>query len=194
MSSLKFSYWSSPHMMTTSGLNSSITRRASAKWARYTSRPRAAVEAPQSLPSSSRNGAGQAAGYRRVTRRVGLQRDRLTEPHRKRGMVVVGAVAQRVHEHVEPVAVQHQPRHDVLKFRRLKDDVELRDRMRPARLVAEAAGLDLELADNRLAQFGRLRLGRGVVINVGVIAFDFGHLVSPAGRCVRRRASPRSSC
>ena len=40
-----------------------MTRRASAKCARYTSRPRAAADAPQSLPNSSRNGAGQEAGF-----------------------------------------------------------------------------------------------------------------------------------
>src|SRR5690349_8197634 len=69
-----------------------------------------------------------------------------------------------------------QPRHEVLEFRSLEDHVELRDRVRPAGLVAEPAGLDLELTDNRLAQFGRFRLCRGVVINMGVIAFDLGHL------------------
>ena len=45
-----------------SGLKSSSARRASAKCGRYTSRPRAAAEAPQSLPSSSRSGAGQLPG------------------------------------------------------------------------------------------------------------------------------------
>src|SRR5579871_729846 len=49
MSSLKFSYWSSPNITTTSGLKS-------------TSRARAAAAAPQSSPNSSRNGAGQLAG------------------------------------------------------------------------------------------------------------------------------------
>src|SRR4051812_16387877 len=258
MSSLKFSYWSSPHITITSGANSSMTRRASGKWPRYTSRARAAEEAPQSLPSSSRNGAGQAAGffmssgmegsssaarimkvqssfgrsisgrcvqptprisaiphlpfrcrvmagpahprkrdvdaraqgravtklplsvlplrarhqtvaYRRMAQRVGLQRHRPTEPHRKRGVVVIGAVGQRVYQDVEPIAVQHQPGHDVLELRRLEDHVELRDRVRAARFVAEHAGLDLELADDPVAQLCRLRLALGVVIDMGVV-------------------------
>src|SRR6266496_1577958 len=80
-------------------------------------------------------------------------------------------------ENVEAVAVQHQPWHNLLKFGRLEDDVELRDRMRAARLVAQRAAFDLELADQRLAQLGRPRLGLGIVIDVSVIAFVFTHSV-----------------
>ena len=57
----------------------------------------------------------------------------------------------------------------------LEDDVELRDRVRADRLVAEGAGLDGEFVDDRVAQAFGDRLGGGVVIDVGVIAFEFGH-------------------
>jgi hypothetical protein len=42
--------------------------------------------------------------------------------------------------------VQHQPRHDFLEFFGLKDDVELRDRVRAYRLIAEGAGLTVNFS------------------------------------------------
>src|ERR1700720_3785877 len=91
-------------------------------------------------------------------------------------MVVVRAFGQRMHQYIEAVAVEHQPRHDVLELRVLENHIELRDRMRAARFVAECTGLDLESAEDRLAQLRRLRLGIGVVIDVGVKSSDFAHL------------------
>ena len=88
-------------------------------------------------------------------------------------------------EHVEAFAVEHEPGHDVLEFRGLEDDVELRDWVRASRLIGEGAGLDCELTDDRVAQpFGDRPL-RGFEIDVGVIAFDFSHGVPP----IRYRAS-----
>ena len=67
-------------------------------------------------------------------------------------MVVVGALSQRVDQNIKPFVVQHQPGHDILELLGLEDDVELRDRVRPDRLVAEAAVFDSEFAADRLPQ------------------------------------------
>ena len=64
------------------------------------------------------------------------------EPHRHRGakpqrvlaVIVIRAFGQRMHENVEAFAGEHQPRHDALELRVLENDIELRDRMRAARL------------------------------------------------------------
>src|SRR5271166_3699353 len=80
-----------------------------------------------------------------------------------------------MNQNVEALAVQHQPRHDVLELLRLKDDAELRDRVRADRLVAEGSGSDRETADDRVAQAFGCRPGGRVVIDMGVIAFEFGH-------------------
>jgi len=80
-----------------------------------------------------------------------------------------------MNENVEALAVQHQPGHDVLKLFGPEDDRELRDRVRTSRLVAKGSGLDGELADERVAQPFGGGPGGGIVIDVSVIAFDFGH-------------------
>src|SRR6201997_4614201 len=78
-------------------------------------------------------------------------------------------------EYVEALAVQHQPRDDVLKLPGLEDDAELRDRVRTDRLVAEGSGSDGEPVDDRLTQPLGGRPAGLVVIDMGVIAFEFGH-------------------
>src|SRR5262249_20009037 len=100
-----------------------------------------------------------------------------------------------MNENVEALAVQHQPRHDVLELRGLEDHVELRDGMRSSRLVAESAGLDGELAYDRVAQSLGNRLRRGIVIDVGVIAFELGHCMLSSMGCAPAQYSPaRPSC
>jgi hypothetical protein len=47
------------------------------------------------------------------------------DPQRILAVVVIGAFGERMDENVEALMVQHQPRHDFLKFFGLKDDVEL---------------------------------------------------------------------
>jgi hypothetical protein len=49
-----------------------------------------------------------------------------------------------------------------LKLLVLEDHVKLRDWVRAARLVAEPAGLDVELLDDRFPQPRRHRLGLGM--------------------------------
>src|SRR5256885_12374666 len=74
-------------------------------------------------------------------------------------------------QHVETVAVEHQPLDDGLKLVGLEDDLSVGDRMRPDWLVAKAAELDLELLadDGAHALGGRTRLLR-IVVDVRVIA------------------------
>src|SRR3954452_177086 len=55
------------------------------------------------------------------------------------------------------MAVEHQPRHDALELRVLENDIELRDRMRAARFVAEGAGLDLESSSATIYSLKDLR-------------------------------------
>src|SRR3954469_7063744 len=62
MSSLKFSYWSSPHTSTKSGLKSSRILRIARKSLPKRSPQRCAAESPSSLPSSASNSEGQLAG------------------------------------------------------------------------------------------------------------------------------------
>ena len=45
-------------------------------------------------------------------------------------------------ENVEPLAVQHQPRHHVLELPRCEREPELRHRVRAPRLVAQFPDLD----------------------------------------------------
>jgi hypothetical protein len=106
---------------------------------------------------------------------------RRADPQRILAVVVIRALRQRMDQHVETLAVQHQPRHDSLELLSLEDDVELRDRVRADRLVAEGSGLDSELADDRVTQPLGERPGGGVVINMGVIALDFVYWCPPAG-------------
>jgi hypothetical protein len=62
MSSLKFSYWSSPHIRMKSGLNASSAARVFSSQPTRAARWRVADEVPSSLPHSARIGAGQPAG------------------------------------------------------------------------------------------------------------------------------------
>ena len=78
---------------------------------------------------------------------------------------------QRMHQHVEPGAVQHQIRDDMLELVRLEYDERVADRVRSARHVAELFDLDWEL----LAEGGAHLLGDGarfghIVIDMSVIA------------------------
>src|SRR5262249_40307706 len=81
-------------------------------------------------------------------------------------------------ENVKALAVQHQPRHDVLELRDLEEQVELGERKRASRLIPESAGLYSELAEDRVAKAFGNRPGGGIVIDVGVIAFEFAHACS----------------
>src|SRR5262249_32455458 len=77
MSSLKFSYWSSPQISTTSGANSSSRRRASRNPAMSASRWRPAAASPWSSPYSRRIGSGQPSGRRWRSGRSGSWSTRL---------------------------------------------------------------------------------------------------------------------
>src|SRR5205807_7385147 len=76
---------------------------------------------------------------------VKFQLDRVAEPDREIAMVLHRVLGQRVDQYVEPVAVQHQIRHDVFELVGLENDQNIGDRVRPDRRVAEAVDLDPEL-------------------------------------------------
>src|SRR5262245_21735364 len=74
-------------------------------------------------------------------------------------------------QHVQAVAVQHQPLDDGLKLRGREDDLDVGDRMWSDRFVAEPANLDRTL----LAEGGAEPLGRRagpcrIVVDMRVIA------------------------
>jgi hypothetical protein len=54
-------------------------------------------------------------------------------------MVLHRVLGKRMHQYVEPAAVQHQIRHDVLELFGLENDQNISDRMRPDCRVAEAS-------------------------------------------------------
>src|SRR5215469_18099398 len=86
--------------------------------------------------------------------------------------------------------VQHQPWHNFLKLCGFKNDVELRDWMRAYRIIAKASRLDVKLFDDCASQ-GLSDLPRiGIKVDMGVIAFDFGHQ-SPPILCSIRSARRR---
>src|SRR4051812_14842176 len=96
-------------------------------------------------------------------------------------------------ENVQSLAIEHEPRHEVLELRRLEDDVELRDGVRPSRLVGEHAGLADERRRDRVAQpFGERPRG-GIEIDVRVVALALDHCVSSC-EGQRARAVPGSTC
>ena len=66
-------------------------------------------------------------------------------------MVLHRALGQRVDQYVEPVAVQHQIRHDMFELVGLENDQNVGDRVRPDRRITEAVDLDPELLVNRSA-------------------------------------------
>src|SRR5689334_17962774 len=108
---------------------------------------------------SCRRQSGRMLGGGRQQLR-GIRRPQNIEPHRHRrahpqrilAVVVVGAFGQRMDENVEALAVQHQPRHDFLELSGLEDDVELRNRVRASRFVAEGSRLYSEGSDDFLPQ------------------------------------------
>src|SRR5260221_11233071 len=90
MSSLKFSYWSSPHTSTKSGLKSSRILRIARKSLPNRSPQRLAAERPSSLPSSANSSAGQLAGSLTLGSTLGASSTRLNTP------VKVSFLPQRV--------------------------------------------------------------------------------------------------
>src|SRR4029077_88841 len=80
MSSLKFSYWSSPHTSTKSGVKSSrILRIARKSWPKP-SPQRLAADSPSSLPSSASSSDGQLAGSLTLGSTLGASSTRLKTP------------------------------------------------------------------------------------------------------------------
>src|SRR5437588_1421655 len=80
MSSLKFSYWSSPHTSTKSGLKSSRILRIARKSLPKRSPQRLAAERPSSLPSSANSSDGQFAGSFTAGSTFGASSTRLKTP------------------------------------------------------------------------------------------------------------------
>src|SRR6202012_3344293 len=80
MSSLKFSYWSSPQTSTKSGLKSSRILRIARKSLPNRSPQRFAAESPSSLPSSASISFGQFAGSFRAGSTLGASSTRLKTP------------------------------------------------------------------------------------------------------------------
>src|SRR6202158_1001094 len=80
MSSLKFSYWSSPHTSTKSGLKSSRILRIARKSLPNRSPQRLAAERPSSLPSAAMSSAGQLPGSFTVGSTLGAPSTRLNTP------------------------------------------------------------------------------------------------------------------
>jgi hypothetical protein len=66
-----------------------------------------------------------------------------------------------------------------LELSSLEDDVELRNRVRASRFIAEGARLHSEASDDSLPQTLGDPPGGGIIIDMSVIAFDFGHARSP---------------
>jgi hypothetical protein len=77
-----------------------------------------------------------------------------------------------VDENVETLTVEHQPRHDILKFRSGERKPELRNRVRAPRLVAQFPDLDAQGSGDLLPQPFGARAGLGVIMDMGVIAVD----------------------
>src|SRR5207249_7667324 len=96
MSSLKFSYWSSPHTSTRSGLKSSRILRIARKSLPNRSPQRLAADRPSSLPSSARSSAGQLAGSLTFGSTLGASSTRLKTP------VSVSFLPHKVGQWVQP--------------------------------------------------------------------------------------------
>src|SRR5215469_1495276 len=106
---------------------------------------------------------------------VATHRHRRAESLRVLAVIVIRAFGQRMHQDVEAVAVEHQPRNDILELRGLENHVELRNWVRTDGFVAERTRLGFELGEQRLTQLRRLRLADAIVIDVGVKPADFAH-------------------
>src|SRR5579863_1252925 len=96
MSSLKFSYWSSPHTSTKSGLKSSRILRIVRKSLPKRSPQRLAAPRPSSLPSSARSSFGQLAGSLTCGSTLGASSTRLKTP------VKVSFLPHKVGQWVQP--------------------------------------------------------------------------------------------
>src|SRR5271170_1726252 len=96
MSSLKFSYWSSPHTSTKSGLKSSRILRIARKSLPNRSPQRLAAPSPSSLPSSANNSFGQLAGSLTLGSTLGAPSTRWKTP------VSVSFLPHRVGQWVQP--------------------------------------------------------------------------------------------
>jgi hypothetical protein len=95
-----------------------------------------------------------------------------SEPDRVRRVILNFIIGERVDQNIEPLTVEHQPRHDIRGEGILrKDRLHLRDRMRPGDTnELGPAGLGLELLDEGVMQLCRPRPGCVVEVDVDVIA------------------------
>jgi hypothetical protein len=88
-----------------------------------------------------------------------------------------GVVARRqcvgVHQHVEPVAIEHQPGHEAYEQLGVEGHLVHRCGVRAHRHVVPAAELDAKAFCDVLAQrLGHSTRARRVVVDVGVVAQD----------------------
>jgi hypothetical protein len=67
-----------------------------------------------------------------------VQEQRRSEPQRKPRVIRDTVVGERVHENIEPLAVQHQPRYQTGKILNREGHLIHRYRMRPDRFVVPA--------------------------------------------------------
>jgi len=102
--------------------------------------------------------------------RVKFQLDRVANPDCVAAVVLDSIRGQRVDQHVEPVAVEHQIRYDMLELIGLENDQGIADRVRSARRITEFFDLDIELLADRGTHPLGARTRLGVVIDVGMIA------------------------
>src|SRR6266851_3238774 len=131
--------------------------------------------------------AAPAAGQR-----VKLQLDRVAQPDRVEAVVLDRVQGQRVDQHVEPVPVQHQIRHDMLELIGLEDDQDIGNRVRSARLVTKTVDLDSEfLVDRGTHSLGDTARLLRVVIDVRVIAQVSDGICGSLGHRARSLLSSR---
>ena len=98
-------------------------------------------------------------GARSAPQHIEPQRQRRTEPSRKSGMVGDAVAAERVHQDVQPFAVEHQPGHQPRELLACEGHLIHRDRMRSDRLVVPTSEPSLEAVADRRAQAFRDRPG-----------------------------------
>src|SRR6266705_1886584 len=125
--------------------SASITRGRSSETAAARGRRTSATAFRNDIYLRACSGARQQFGAIGAPERVELQRYRRAKPHSVDAVVVDRVGGERVNQHVKAIAVQHQPLDNGLKLLGLEDDLCVGDRMRPDRLVAEAAELDPKL-------------------------------------------------
>ena len=78
-------------------------------------------------------------------------------------MILDRVFGQRMDQHVEPLAVEHQKRHNMLELGGLEDDQHIGDRVGANRPVAETVELDTEFsptAAHTRSAIGRVLPGR----------------------------------